>query len=174
MKLADPICEHILSYRLKQSPATERLTASLVKDFKFVDQRMFFARQVMLVCADKKPLHVRIAGAKPLIGNMLTVENIVNPNNLQIASDEGVLQSEIDADILYVPEGEIVITADRSFQPLQHLDSAKKEILARLPSKDPDRVILDDCIFLQTGTVCIQGQSIFVILGVENAALGRD
>ena len=174
MKMAEQMAEYISSSGLQQSPATERLEVCLGKEFKFVDQRMFFARQVMLVCADEKPLHIRIAGAEPLIGKVLTIENIANPNNLQITADEGTLQSEIDADVLYVPKGEIVVTADRSFQPLQHLDSTKKETLVRLPSKDPDKVILDGRVFLQTGTVCVQGQGMFIILGVEKGALGGD
>jgi hypothetical protein len=176
MKMAKQITEAISDSQLQQDPATARLEATLGKEFKFVDQRVFSARRVTLVGASEKPLHIRIAGAKPSTGKVLMIENTANPNNLQITAEEGILQSEVDAGVLFVPKGETVITADRTFQPLQDLDSAKKETLVRLPSKDPDKVTMDGRVFLQTGTVCVQGQEqgMFIVLGEENRALGGD
>lgn len=171
MKITRQMAEETPKAQLQKSQATARLEASASKKFKLMDQRVFSARQVMFVSTDEKPLHIRIAGAKPLIGKVLTIKNTKNPNSLQIKADESLLQSEVDDNIFFAPKGEIVITADRSFPPLENLDSANTETLARLPSKDPDEVVLDGRVFLQTGTVCVQGQGLFVVIGELNGAI---
>ncbi|MCJ7445940.1 MAG: hypothetical protein MUO26_15705 [Methanotrichaceae archaeon] len=171
MKITRQMAEETSKAQLQKSQAAARLEVSASKEFKLIDQRVFSARQVMFVSADEKPLYIRIAGAEPLMGKVLTIKNTKNPNSLQVKADECLLQSKVDNNVFFAPKGEIVVTADRSFKPLENLDSTKTETLVRLPSKDPDKVVLDGRVFLQTGTVCVQGQGLFVVLGDVNGAI---
>ena len=155
--------EEAIKSQLHNSPALARLEACAIENFKSIDQQVLFAKQAMFVSARENPLFVRIVGTEPSTGKVLIIKNTNNPNSLQIKADENFTQSSVDAGVFFVSNGEIVVTADRSFQPLNDLNS-KAETLVRLPSKDPDEVVLDSRLFRQTGTVCVQGQGIFIVL----------
>lgn len=156
--------EEAIKTQLHKSAALARLEASEKKNFNSIDLQVLFARQAMFVSTGENSLFVRIAGTEPSMGKVLIIKNTNNPSNLQIKTDENLLQSSVDVGVFFVSKGEIAVTADRSFQPLNDLDSTKAETFVRLPSRDPDEVVLDGRLFRQTGTVCIQGQNIFIVL----------
>lgn len=126
------------------------------------------ARRAVFIAGGEEPLTVRISGlAEPIQGRVLSVENTNNPADLQISlmQGSGLLRSNSDKGVLFIPNSETGVSAPRSFKDLEDLEKTKGKVLNRIPKQDPDVVKLDGKVFRQTGSICVRGGAVLLILG---------
>ncbi len=119
--------EEAIETNLHKSQALARLEASAIEDFNSIDLQVLFAGQAIFASSGENSLFVRIAGIEPSSGKVLTIRNTNNPNSLQIKADGNLLQSSVDVGVFFVSKGEIIVSANRIFQPLNDLDSIEAE-----------------------------------------------
>jgi hypothetical protein len=126
-----------------------------LEGFNATMQRVFSARRVEIIAPETT--EVRIAG-KPdsVVGNNITIENISNPEklNIRIEADKGDLSAK-NGETLYLEKGTVSISGIKNFPPGDLLKSKKELELKPIPVLDPDLVVVDGKEFRQTGTVRI-------------------
>lgn len=143
-----------------------RLQSCLDSRFASCPIRYFRTRKARFVAADSSPLCIKISGfAEPFQAEQLVCCNITNPEDLEvhIFSCEMLSQSATDPGILYLKNGTSTITGPKRSDLSRELDQEAR-VLEALPRRDPDVVKIDQRVFRQTGTVCVQSPVCLVIL----------
>lgn len=119
------------------------------EQFQATDERYFESR-IIQIKADS--IELRIEGKEGVVsGKEMHIENTNNSNPLNIVIEEGIpVISVSDENVLHVSSGDISITSEKDFAPLQELKK-KKELKKKV--RDPDVVRIDGRTYRQTGTL---------------------
>lgn len=144
----------------------KRLESSFDSPFASSPLRYFRTRKAVFIAEDTTSLCIKISGfGETFQARQLVCCNIDNPEDLEVSMDscQMLFQSVIDPGILYLKDGTSTISGPKHSVISRELDQ-KARVLQTLPRRDPDVVKIDQRIFRQTGTVCVQSPFYLVIL----------